>query len=112
MATYPTTSLQPGMTGTEVKQLQDYLVSTGYMTQTQVNTGYGIYGPQTTAAVSALQQKYNVDTAGYSGYWGPKTLAALTSSVAPAPPLTSATLANPTNQTINTVGSPSIGTNY
>jgi hypothetical protein len=76
-ATYPTGNLEPGMTGAEVKKLQDYLVSGGYMTQAQVNTGYGTYGPQTTAAVSALQKALGVDTAGYSGYWGPKTLAAL-----------------------------------
>lgn len=38
---YPTTSLEPGATGTAVKQLQDYLVSKGYMTQAQVATGSG-----------------------------------------------------------------------
>ena len=36
---YPTISLQPGATGKEVKKLQDYLVSQGYMTQEQVATG-------------------------------------------------------------------------
>ncbi len=51
----PTTNLQPGDTGASVKQLQDYLVSKGLMTQAQVDTGYGTYGPQTTAAVAALQ---------------------------------------------------------
>jgi hypothetical protein len=74
---YPTSSLEPGATGAAVKQLQDYLVSQGYMTQAQVNTGYGTYGPQTTAAVAKLQQAKGVDTAGYPGYWGPRTLAVL-----------------------------------
>jgi hypothetical protein len=78
MATsYPTTSLQPGSQGAAVKQLQDYLVSQGLMTQAQVNTGYGIYGPQTTAAVKVLQQRLGVDNSSGPGYWGPKTLAAV-----------------------------------
>ena len=75
---FPTISLQPGSTNTAaVKQLQDYLVSQGYMTQAQVNTGYGTYGPQTTAAVKALQQSLGVDNSSGPGYWGPKTLAAV-----------------------------------
>jgi len=85
MADYPTVSLQPGMTGPEVKKLQDYLVSLGYMTPEEVATGPGIYGPKTTAAVAKLQAALGVDTGGYAGYWGPKTLAKLQSStVAPA----------------------------
>lgn len=73
----PTTALQPGMTGAQVRQLQDYLVSIGYMTQEQVNTGYGTYGPQTTAAVAKYQTDHGVDTSGGGvGYWGPKTIAA------------------------------------
>jgi len=74
---YPTTILQPGMTGNAVKQLQDYLVNSGYMTRDQVNTGYGIYGPRTTAAVLALQKNLGVDYSSGPGYYGPRTLAAL-----------------------------------
>ena len=74
---YPTTSLQPGATGDAVKQLQDWLVSMGYMTQAQVNTGYGTYGPQTTAAVQKLQEDLGVDNSTGPGYWGPKTLTAV-----------------------------------
>ena len=70
-----TQNLEPGMTGNEVKKLQDYLVSAGFMTQAQVNTGYGTYGPQTTAAVAAWQKANGVDTAGYAGYFGPKSIA-------------------------------------
>ena len=73
----PTTNLQPGMTGTEVKKLQDYLVSQGFMTQAQVDTGYGIYGPRTTAAVQALQESLGVDNSSGPGYWGPKTIQAV-----------------------------------
>jgi hypothetical protein len=74
---YPTTILQPGMTGNAVKQLQDYLVNSGYMTRDQVNTGYGIYGPRTTAAVLALQKDLGIDYSSGPGYYGPRTLAAL-----------------------------------
>lgn len=90
--TGPTTQLQPGSKDTaSVKQLQDYLVSQGLMTQTQVNTGYGTYGPQTTAAVLALQKKLGIDYSSGPGYFGPRTLAALqapspASVVPPTPP--------------------------
>ena len=76
----PSVNLQPGATGAAVKQLQDYLVSIGAMTQEQVNTGYGTYGPQTTAAVKALQQQYGVDNSTGPGYWGPRTIAAVQGS--------------------------------
>ena len=39
-----------------VKELQDILVNLGYMTQAEVNTGYGIYGPKTTAAMAQFNQ--------------------------------------------------------
>ena len=78
MATYPTVALQPSQTYNEqAKQLQQYLVSQGYMTQAEMDAGPGYYGPRTTAAVTKLQQKLGVDVAGYPGYWGPKTLAKL-----------------------------------
>lgn len=35
-----------------IQNLQDHLVKLGYMTQAEVNTGYGIYGPKTTAAMA------------------------------------------------------------
>lgn len=74
MSLYPTVSLQPGQSGPEVKKLQEYLVSQGYMAQAEMNTGPGIYGPKTKAAVAKLQQNLGIDTAGYPGYWGPRTL--------------------------------------
>lgn len=76
----PTTTLQPGATGEAVKQLQDYLVSKGLMTQAEVDTGYGTYGPKTTAAVQKLQTQLGVDNSSGPGYWGPKTISATTSS--------------------------------
>lgn len=74
--TAPTTELKPGDTGEQVKQLQDYLVSQGLMTREEVNTGYGTYGPKTTAAVQKLQTQLGVDNTSGVGYYGPKTIAA------------------------------------
>lgn len=73
---YPTTNLQPGMSGSEVKKLQDFLVSQGFMTTSQVQTGPGIYGPQTTDAVLSYQKSLGIDYSSGPGYWGPKTIAA------------------------------------
>lgn len=73
----PNVNLQPGTTGEQVKQLQDYLVSVGYMTQAQVDTGYGTYGPKTTSAVKKLQQDLGVDNSTGPGYWGPRTIQAI-----------------------------------
>lgn len=94
----PTTVLQPGATGDSVKQLQSYLVSNGYLTQAQVDTGSGIYGPQTTAAVTALQKKLGVDNAGGVGYFGPKTIAAIAGNTTTP---TTQTAVPPTPQTLN-----------
>ena len=80
--TLPTQVLKPGDTGSSVKQLQDYLVSRGLMTQPQVDTGYGIYGPQTTAAVAKLQQLYGIDNSSGVGYFGPKTIQGVTQGTA------------------------------
>ena len=43
------------MTSTEIKQLQDKLVREGYMSQAEVDTGYGIFGPRTTAALNSAE---------------------------------------------------------
>ena len=82
---YPTTALEPGSTNkTEVKKLQDFLVSQGFMTPTQVSTGPGIYGPQTTAAVKAWQQANGVDNSTGPGYWGPRSIAVASGSSSPS----------------------------
>jgi hypothetical protein len=47
------------MTPQQIKALQDSLVKQGYMTQAQVDTGYGIYGPKTTAAYAKYQADVN-----------------------------------------------------
>lgn len=43
-------TLGPNASEKDVKKFQDWAVDNGYMTQEQVNTGYGKYGPRTTAA--------------------------------------------------------------
>lgn len=73
---YPNINLQPGQTGAGVQQLQQFLLSQGYLTQQQINTGPGIYGPQTTAAVRKWQQANGVDNTSGPGYWGPRSIAA------------------------------------
>ncbi len=86
----PTTQLQRGDTGSSVRQLQDYLVSKGLMTQDEMNTGPGIYGPRTASAVSRLQQQDNVDTSGGGvGRYGPRTISSLDGSYTAPKPYTS-----------------------
>src|ERR1035437_3453866 len=81
---YPQTNLTPGMTGDAVKKLQDFLVQSGAMTQAQVNTGYGTYGPQTKAAVAQWQQQNGVQTnSSTAGYWGPLSIAAAQNTTKP-----------------------------
>lgn len=79
---FPTVALSPGQSGADVQKLQNYLVQTGYMTQEQVNTGYGYYGTQTTEAVRQLQQDLGVDNSTGVGYWGPRTLTAVQTATA------------------------------
>lgn len=51
----PTETSKPGDTGQKVTDLQKWLVSQGYMTEQQMNTGPGIYGQQTANAVKSYQ---------------------------------------------------------
>lgn len=73
----PTTNLQPGSTGSQVQQLQQYLVSQGYMTQADMNTGPGTYGPKTTTAVATMQKALGVNAGANAGYYGPLTISAI-----------------------------------
>jgi peptidoglycan hydrolase-like protein with peptidoglycan-binding domain len=73
-ASAPAVDLQRGSTGSAVQQLQDDLVKLGYLTQAQVQTGPGIFGPQTEAAVTRFQADHGVPQ---TGYFGPLTRAAM-----------------------------------
>ncbi|MFY0570491.1 peptidoglycan-binding protein [Archangium lansingense] len=69
----PTRNLKRGMQGPDVKQLQAVLVKLGHMTQAQLNTGPGIFGPQTQQALKQFQAKHGVPA---TGFYGPLTRAA------------------------------------
>lgn len=73
---YPTKNLQPGQSGPEVSQLQQFLLNAGYLSAQDIATGPGVYGPRTTAAVKKWQQANGVDNSSGPGYWGPKSVAA------------------------------------
>ncbi|HEX8703970.1 MAG TPA: glucosaminidase domain-containing protein, partial [Myxococcaceae bacterium] len=71
--TLPSGDLEKGARGPEVEQLQKALVKTGHLTQAQMNTGPGIFGDKTFAALKAFQSDNGVDAI---GRYGPKTRAA------------------------------------
>lgn len=64
-------NIGPGSTGDSVRALQTWLVKNGFMTQADMNTGPGIYGPKTTSAVAAWQRQAGFDTQGNPGWFGP-----------------------------------------
>ncbi len=70
----PPAGLRKGDSGPKVKQLQDALVKVGYMTQAQVKTGPGTFGPQTEGAVKKFQTDNKLPA---TGYYGDLTHAAL-----------------------------------
>lgn len=92
--TAPPDNLQRGDHGAEVRQLQAQLVKLGDMKQSEMNTGPGIFGPLTKAAVQKFQQAHNVP---HTGFYGPLTRVALTKALgggnvhaAPPPPSSNA----------------------
>ncbi|WP_375759589.1 N-acetylmuramoyl-L-alanine amidase [Corallococcus exercitus] len=77
--TAPPAGLGKGDSGAKVKQLQQGLVKLGYLTQAQMNTGTGSFGPATEAAVKKFQGDHKVPT---TGYYGEQTAAALKKALA------------------------------
>lgn len=75
----PATDLKREAKGPEVLKLQNALVKLGYMTQAQVNTGPGIFGPKTEAAVAKFQKDHAISP--NSGIFGPRTRAAMTEAL-------------------------------
>lgn len=75
----PQSDLSRGMEGPEVETLQRALVKLGYMTNEQVATGPGIFGPRTQAAVQAFQTASGIIPA--YGNYGPLTRAALSKAL-------------------------------
>ena len=66
--------LEKGYRGQDVKELQNKLVSLGYMSQAEMNTGPGIFGPRTQKAVEQFQAANGLKT---DGVVGPGTRSAL-----------------------------------
>jgi hypothetical protein len=73
--TAPPAGLKRGMQGANVKRLQQCLVQLGYLTQKQVSTGPGAFGPRTQAAVAHFQRDHHLRPA--TGNYGPRTALAL-----------------------------------
>jgi peptidoglycan hydrolase-like protein with peptidoglycan-binding domain len=71
--TVPGVDLQRGAQGAAVKQLQRALVKARVMTQAQMNTGPGVFGPVTQASLKKFQRAHRVEAI---GVYGPKTRAA------------------------------------
>jgi peptidoglycan hydrolase-like protein with peptidoglycan-binding domain len=71
--TLPSGDLEKGAKGPAVEQLQKALVKTGHLTQAAMNTGPGIFGDKTFAALKKFQADNGVDAI---GRYGPKTRAA------------------------------------
>ena len=64
----PSTTLQRGSTNSaDVKLLQQALVKLGYMTQAQMNTGPGTFGPATEAALKNFQKANGLTADGIYG---------------------------------------------
>ncbi|HZI16389.1 MAG TPA: transglycosylase SLT domain-containing protein, partial [Myxococcus sp.] len=69
----PGGDLEKGARGEDVKKLQQALVKAGYMTQAEMNTGPGQFGPRTEQALKEFQAANGVKN---TGYYGPLTRAA------------------------------------
>src|SRR5215212_583643 len=79
---YVTVALAPGSSNTQgVLALQNWLVKNGFLTQAQMNTGPGVYGQATTAAVASLQQQLGLDPGNSPGYYGPLTIATIQAEI-------------------------------
>lgn len=74
----PTAKLEKGARGEQVRQLQNALVRLGFLTQSAMNTGPGVFGSRTDAALRAFQRSENLTA---DGIYGPRTRAALTAAL-------------------------------
>lgn len=76
-------TLKKGANGPAVRALQDHLVRLGYMTRAQVNTGPGVFGPRTDAALRSFQSAQGLTS---DGIFGPDTFRALRNARTPSTP--------------------------
>lgn len=101
-----TKTLAVGESGTEVAALQEILIKTGYLTLSTGPTGY--YGPKTVAAVKLFQSEYGIQT---TGIVGPQTLVTINNPSTTTPATTTTTGSGETNtSTVNSTGTTSYGT--
>ena len=56
--------LKRGDRGAEVQEIQEMLVRLGFLTQREMNTGKGTFGPKTEAAVKEFQHEHGLDPGG------------------------------------------------
>jgi peptidoglycan hydrolase-like protein with peptidoglycan-binding domain len=70
----PQVDLERGSEGKAVRDLQNALVKTGHLSQANMDTGPGEFGPNTEAALMAFQSANGVPS---TGYYGPLTRAAM-----------------------------------
>ncbi len=75
----PQTTLRQGDRGEAVRMLQQSLIRLGYMTEAAYNTGPGVFGPKTDAALRAFQRDAGITV---DGIYGPQTRQALTQALA------------------------------
>ena len=95
---YPTISLQPSQTyNPEVVKLQNWLVTQGVMSAADAASNPGFYGPKTTAAVKAWQEKNGINAGADAGYWGPISIKKASGTTTTQP-------TTPTNTQSNTSG--------
>lgn len=106
--TLPTGELDRGDRGQKIRQLQEALKQLGYMTQSQIDTGPGVFGPRTEAALERFQREHRdaqnrrleVD-----GIYGPLTRGAMQQALnrqsAPTTPTVPGGGTNPSNGGIN-----------
>jgi hypothetical protein len=83
-ASVPQHDLSQGARGSDVALLQKALVKLGFMSQAQMKTGPGIFGPHTYRALEAFQQAHHIVV---NGEYGPQTRGVLAQALAhkPAP---------------------------
>ncbi|MBN1205476.1 MAG: peptidoglycan-binding protein [Myxococcaceae bacterium] len=79
----PASDLRRGQSGTEVRQLQEGLVSTGYLSAQDMATGPGQFGPRTEAALKRLQSANGLSP---TGVFDASAREALTRALTPSTP--------------------------
>jgi peptidoglycan hydrolase-like protein with peptidoglycan-binding domain len=79
----PQEDLRRGDKNPEVEDLQNLLVQMGFMTQEEMDTGPGTFGPRTEHALKAYQAELGLPA---TGFYGPMTRESLAKAAEPASP--------------------------